>query len=161
MCMCRHINDPIRAEYSREFEGMPVMRKLAKQRRPAPMTHDDAVKSGRRVESKVLSAHELLLETHKGISIYVENPGLPYFDIGLHVPHDPMHEISNTVRDVIDLVMCKGTQSFNTKRLNTEKSFGRFQHLQSRQRPFFALKTRNQKEVCMCIHMHMYESMYE
>ena len=121
---------------------MEALRGFADQRRPARMTHDMAVASGERMERGGLSAADAQMETHHGVCVFVKM--LPYFDMGLHVIHDDMHNICNTVNDTHDLSKRKGTQRFTTKRRNIEHKHDRFTEVNSNTMPFFGLNEQEQ-----------------
>jgi hypothetical protein len=96
-----------------------------------------------------LSAAAQKLEPYTGVSIYAL--ALFYFDVVHHTVNDPMHEIVNTVKDILGLMSNKGTQRFTNKRRKTEKSFSRFTELGARQRPFFILEDQLQDELDMLV----------
>lgn len=114
------VDSDVRRRARKEFAQIPPLLRYTKEAKAAPMTHEDAVASGRRAES----SGNVDNETHHGVSLYVTMLG--YFDLGRQVINDPMHEIANTVKDVLHLLMGRGGQRFTTVRRNVEQSFGRF-----------------------------------
>ena len=111
---------------------------------PARMTHAMAVASGTRVEAGVSEA-QLLMETHHGVSLFVHL--LYYFDLGMHVVHDDMHSIANTVADVTNVAQRTGTQKFSTKRRRAEQASGRFEECAERKMPWFGINLEEQGSI--------------
>jgi malonyl CoA-acyl carrier protein transacylase len=73
------------------------------------MTHELAVASGEREEAnqaenktKKLKREESLKEPYHGVDIFTKQ--LEYMNKVVHI-NDPMHEIANTVKDILNLLM--------------------------------------------------------
>jgi hypothetical protein len=67
------------------------------------MTHAKAIASGERVAAGGLKYEELLKEPYHNVDLFSRL--LPYFDKVLQNVNDPMHEISNTLKDVFGLLV--------------------------------------------------------
>jgi hypothetical protein len=106
------------------------------------MTHRKAVASGRRAQAG-LSKDQLQLETHHGVSVYVEL--LPYWDMVLQVVNDPAHEIGNIAKHIIGLLGNKsGPGRFNAKRRKyaTAIQRSRLGYLRPKERPPFRVSSK-------------------
>lgn len=104
--------------------------------KPAKMTTQAAVKSGKNVEeavrrtknssmSKNMLKKIIESEPFKGVSAFIKFFG-PDFNIIPRIVIDPAHEMHNLVKDVLGLWLNVGGMEFKPKRLSEEKKMGRY-----------------------------------
>ena len=111
------------------------------------MTFEEATASGDRVAEGNLSSREMLLEPFKGRNVWTEH--LLYFDIIWQSINDLFHELTNTLRDIFNLMRSSNKDSqgmhFSQKRREWENGIGRFiPHPGRRRAPFqCSLATQN------------------
>ena len=133
VCICLfQANSEERRLFREEFKECEPVRKLAELRRARAIRHEDAVAAGERVANQEADKED---ETHIGVCLFVLL--LPYFRLGYHAIHDDMHELVNTMKDIIALIMRTGSQKFSGKRRAMEQDNGRFVSCGQKGRPFF------------------------
>ena len=91
------------------------------------MTHELAVASGEREEAnqaepktKKAKKEESLKEPYHGVDIFTKQ--LEYMNKVVQNINDPMHEIANTVKDILNLLMNEGSMKYSDKRRQFEQS---------------------------------------
>lgn len=117
-----------RSEFKTEFEGLPNIQQLSRCKRPRDMTHELAVASGEREEAnqaedktKKQKKEESLKEPYHGVDIYTKE--LDYMDKVVQNVNDPMHEIANTIKDILNLLMNEGSMKYTDARRTFEQGF--------------------------------------